>query len=89
MVYIVYRKDTTRMVRKANGDEFFATMSVAKRHITRYLNWDDYAVAEYNHYRDSIEQQVERVNLMSGQKYMESVNTPNYMSPASEAYWQM
>lgn len=87
MVYIVYRKDTTRMVRKANGDEFFATLATAKRHVTRYLNWDDYAVAEYDHYRDTIEQKVERVNLMSGQKYMESINTPNYMSPASEAYW--
>ena len=31
MVYIVYRKDTTRMVRKANGDEFFATLATAKR----------------------------------------------------------
>jgi len=32
---------------------------------------------------------VERVNLMSGKKYMEDVNTPRFCSPASEAYWSM
>ena len=32
---------------------------------------------------------VERTNLMSGQKYMEAEDTPNYCSPASEAYWSM
>jgi hypothetical protein len=32
---------------------------------------------------------VERVNLMSGQKYMEAEDTPNFLSPASEAYWSM
>jgi hypothetical protein len=89
MAYIIYRKDTTRFVRKSNGDEFFATESAAKRHITRFLNWDDYAVAEYTDFCANIEKQVQRVNLMSGQTYMESVNTPNYMSPASEAYWSM
>ena len=89
MIYVVYKKDTTRMVRKANGDEFFANLTVAKRHVTRYLNWDDYAIADYDHYRANIEQQVQRTNLMSGQTYMESVNTPNYMSPSSEAYWSM
>lgn len=32
---------------------------------------------------------VERVNLMSGKKYMEAEGTPNFMSPACEAYWSM
>lgn len=32
---------------------------------------------------------VERTNLMSGEKYMEEEGTPNYCSPASEAYWSM
>lgn len=89
MAYVIYRKDTTRIARKANGDEFFVTESAAKRHVTRFLNWDDYAIAEYGYFQDNIEQKVERTNLMNGQKYMESINTPNYMSPASEAYWSM
>lgn len=32
---------------------------------------------------------VERVNLMSGEKYMEDINTPACCSPASELYWSM
>ena len=32
---------------------------------------------------------VERTNLMSGQKYMEAEDTPNFCSPASESYWSM
>lgn len=89
MVYVVYNKDTTRMVRKANGDEFFNTLSAAKRHVTRYLDHDAYGIADYDVYRANIEKTVERVNLMSGKTYQESINTPNYMSPASEAYWSM
>lgn len=39
--------------------------------------------------RDYVEPMVERTNMMTGKKYMEGINTPNYMSPASEAYWSM
>jgi len=87
MAYVVYHKESTRIARRANGDEFFSTEPAAKRHITRFLNADEYAVAEYTYYQDNIEREVERVNLISGHTYKESVNTPNYMSPASEAYW--
>ena len=47
------------------------------------------AIAEAEYYTKNIEKFVTRKNLMSGQEYTESVNTPNYMSPASEAYWSM
>jgi hypothetical protein len=89
MVYVVYEKRSTRLVKKATGDEFFNTESAAKRHVTRYLDRDAYGIADYDTYCASIEKTVERVNLMSGQKYTESINTPNYMSPASESYWSM
>ena len=39
--------------------------------------------------RDYVEPMVERTNMMTGKKYMEGINTPNFMSPASEAYWSM
>jgi hypothetical protein len=88
MAYVVYNKETTRIVRKANRNDFFATEAAAKAHITRQrLNPAEYGVAEYTYFQDNIEKQVERVNLMSGQKYMEPVNTPGFMSPSSEAYW--
>lgn len=48
-----------------------------------------YAVATIDDYNNNIVHMVERVNLMSGKKYMEPSNTPNYCSPASEAYWSM
>ena len=30
---------------------------------------------------------VERINMMSGLKFMEAEDTPNFCSPASESYW--
>ena len=46
-------------------------------------------IAEINWFRDFIEKGVMKRNMMSGEDYFESVNTPNYMSPASETYWSM
>ena len=46
-----------------------------------------YGIAETTHYFCSIEKKVERVNAMTGEKFMESVNTPYYCSPSSETYW--
>lgn len=89
MVYVIYDTKTTRLVKKANGEHCFNTTSAAQRHLTRYLDPEQYGIADYVTYLECIEQKVERVNVMTGQKYMESINTPNYMSPASEAYWQM
>lgn len=48
-----------------------------------------YCVAEKEYYKEHLEKFVERVNYMSGEKYMESVNTPYYCSPSSETYWSM
>jgi uncharacterized protein (UPF0128 family) len=87
--YVIYHRDTTRLARRANGDEYFASEAAAKRHRTRYLNDQDYLISEAVNFHDNIEQVVARVNIRTGQTYMEPVNTPNYMSPASEAYWQM
>lgn len=47
------------------------------------------AIAEAEYYSKNIEQFVTKKNMMSGKEYVESVNTPSYMSPASEAYWSM
>jgi hypothetical protein len=49
----------------------------------------NYAIAEAGYYAANIERMVERVNMMSGKKYMESINTEPYMSPSSETYWSM
>ena len=49
----------------------------------------EYSWAEMSVYEKSVVYMVEKVNLMSGKKYMEASNAPGYMSPASEAYWAM
>ena len=48
-----------------------------------------YGIADAKYYYKNIEKQVERTNFMTGQKFMESVNTPYYASPRSETYWSM
>lgn len=51
---------------------------------------NDFAVADIDTHEELFPvKMVERVNLMSGKTYMEAENTPNYCSPASEAYWSM
>jgi hypothetical protein len=46
-----------------------------------------YGIAEAEYYRTNIQKLVERVNFMTGKKYLESVNTPYHCSPSSETYW--
>jgi hypothetical protein len=95
MTYVVYEVESTRIATpKPYGKEYYATEGAAKAAKTRMekgKRWagKELAVAELTLYRTLIEKMIERTNLMSGKKYMESVNTPNYCSPASEAYWSM
>jgi hypothetical protein len=95
MAYVVYEVESTRIATpKPYGKEYYATEGAAKAAKTRMEKGKRWAgkqleVAEITLYRTLIEKMVERTNLMSGKKYMESVNTPNYCSPASEAYWSM
>ena len=49
-----------------------------------------YAIAEAGYFHKTIERQVKRTNMMDRSiEFMEPVNTPSYMSPASESYWSM
>ena len=48
-----------------------------------------YAIAARAYFHQNIERKVAKRNMMSGEEYTESVNTPSYMSPASESYWSM
>jgi len=94
MGYVIYNADTTKLVITKQ----YKTAAAAKAALTRYLNKEhkksgwidvdgDYKVAHAETYYEFIERKVERVNMMSGKTYWESINTPSYCSPASEAYW--
>ena len=48
-----------------------------------------YGIAEAEYFHTSIEKSRTVKNLMNGVEFSETVNTPGYMSPRSEAYWSM
>lgn len=100
MSYVLFDKESTRMI----GDSY-RTMAAAKAAVTRRARkWAQVpanlahpeqdprvriGIAERDHYVKNIERMVTRKNLMTGELYQESVNTPAYMSPAFESYWTM
>ena len=92
-MFVIYDKQTTRILKPNKADQF-KTQSAAQRQLNKYCennnsNPLDYAIAYYSTFTDTIEKSVERTNIMTGEKYMEKVNTPPYMSPACESYWSM
>ena len=48
-----------------------------------------FGVAEANYFHTSIEKSRTVKNMINGAPIVETVNTPGYMSPRSEAYWSM
>lgn len=100
MSYVIYHKETTVLHRApARSSGCWKDNWKSKGAATRELNAaersgkivdkDKYAIAEAADFYANIEKKVERTNLMSGKKYMESVNTPSYCSPSCESYWSM
>lgn len=95
MAYVVYSTKTTAILTEKNwGRGSFKTEAAAKAARTRLIRRQKFAaseiaVAESMDYINNIAKMVEKTNLMSGKKYMESVNTPACCSPASETYWSM
>jgi hypothetical protein len=90
MSYVIYNIESTVLVTR----DTYKTVAAAKAFITREerkgkLIRGDVAIADAAEFHANIEKSVERVNMMSGKTYRESVNTPNYCSPSSEAYWSM
>ena len=98
MAYVIYNNETTKLL--GGSSKSYKTMGAAKAAISRLrktvpvsdLNTDNdplfvYAIAEINYFYKHIEHTVERVNLMSGKTFRESVNTPYHCSPSSESYW--
>lgn len=92
--YVVYESNSTKIVARAS------TLHGAKIARGRFLKSgeaerrgygidNDFSIADSKTFHNYIEKYVERTNLMSGKKFMERVNTPNYCSPASESYWSM
>jgi hypothetical protein len=97
MGYIVYHKASTA-IPVTLRNKVYKTHGAAQAWITRLGKGQiedadhpkfNYAIAEVEYYRKHIERTVTRKNMMTGVEYTESINTPSYMSPASESYWSM
>jgi hypothetical protein len=92
MAWLVYRKSDTLVMTSKTGKQYFAYIhhaeKLAKELTVKYPH-NEFIVCSNIIYHERIERQVERVNIMTGKKYMESVNTPLCCSPASETYWSM
>jgi hypothetical protein len=84
-MFVVYNKETTMLF----GKKSYKTRAAARSAITRNGLGETHEVAEQGLFYSMIEKKVTRRNMMSGNEYEEGINTPNYMSPASEAYWSM
>jgi hypothetical protein len=83
-MYIVYDIETTKIVKSYDLER------TAKALVTRLNNEATFAVIAYtdeDNYYANIEKMIERTNLMTGKKFLESVNVPYCCSPSSETYW--
>lgn len=90
MSFVIYHDESTRTHRSKTRKESWETEAAAKAERTRAkLDPDVWKIELYDVFRATIELKVRRRNIMSGNWFTESVNTPGFLSPASEAYWSM
>ncbi|MCA1800727.1 MAG: hypothetical protein LC650_05485 [Actinobacteria bacterium] len=96
MGYVIYNKQSTVLLTRKE----YITRSAAKAARTRLLKnkypatdikacnlADQYNIAEADQFYTVIEKRVAVENMMSKTTVYEGVNTPNFMSVGSEAYW--
>ena len=101
-MWYVYDRDTTVIV-KGYRTHAAARAAITRAH-KEYLKTNMYvpgsnayeadplfkwAAADSAFFHDFIERRVTKRNLMTGEDYVERVNTPLACSPASETYWSM
>jgi len=100
--YIMGKVNTRTGEVRPDHRQSYKTMAAAKAALTRMSkryradlldSVNDpvfrYGIAEADYFHKSIEKSRTTSNMMSGLPIVEPVNTPNYMSPSSEAYWIM
>ena len=99
--YIIGKPDRNGVARPDHR-QYYKTMAAAKAGLTRIKKAEGllptdpnyaefrYAIAEASYFHKTIEKQVKKKNMMDPTiEFMESVNTPGYLSPSSESYWSM
>lgn len=100
MSFVIYHKETTRLLTKKNGSANYASEGAAKAALTRAAtsfmrkpaevsNKDDYAIVEVGVFYATIEKYIVVQNFMTGADVRQRVNTPRCCSVSSELYWSM
>ena len=89
MFYIVAKGTGLIVTDGPNKTRAYKTYGAARATRTRLCRkagWSvsDLSIVATRHYQPRM---VEKTNLMTGQKFMEDVNTPYFCSPSSETYW--
>lgn len=86
MTYVVYNTVTGKLASKRNGDVYFKSSGAATR-VQNMQPANSYSVAHIEVYSKLKFAKVEVINIMTGQKVLEDINTPWHCSVASESYW--
>ena len=87
--YVIYNDETTiRHYNRKSKKDLWVSEAAAKAEMTR-SKLDDHLwkIATSDTFSATIELKVRKRNIMSGNWFTESVNTPGYLSPSSETYW--
>ena len=99
--YIIGKPSKWDQTVRQDHRQVYKTMPAAKAGLTRIKkaegllptdpNYADfrYAIAEVGYFHKNIEATRKAKNMMSGEWFVEPINTPGYMSPARESYWSM
>ena len=98
--YIIGKPDRNGIARPDHRKSY-KTLGAAEAALTRICKAENllptepnyarfrYAIAASAFFHQNIEKSRKVTNMMSGKEFFDPVNTPNYMSPASESYWSM
>lgn len=89
MSYVIYNTESTVLMDK----RVHKTERAAKMALTRAVNAgdvvrEDMTISTYAKFK-KVEKTRTVKSLMTGEDVVESVNTPYYLSVASESYWSM
>ena len=97
MQYVVYHKETTRLLRnhpqvktdKGSFDGIPAAKAALTREVKRgAVKREDFEICNIEIFRTLQKTEIKH-NPMSGKPFEQSVNTPLCCDPSSETYWSM
>ena len=88
--YVLYFTTSTRLV--FGCGKTFSDIEEAEKARDEWIKQNptskDISINDYQYFKVNIEKDVERINLRTGHRYQEKINTPQKYSPSVEEYWE-